>query len=137
MNATAHLTSAVREASPFRSPPRVRVLADAHHAGEALALAEALEVCGAEADVRVGDDLATAAGTPDAVVVDVGWVTGEMADHCRGLGPHPVVVAVAEADDWEGRERARTAGYDLVVTRPLSAEKLLVCLGEQLPGLLA
>lgn len=137
MNTTAHSTSAVREASPFRIPPRVRVLADAHHAGEALDLVEALEEHGAEADVRVGEDLVTTTGTPDAVVVDVGWVTGELAEHCRGLGPHPVVVAVAEADDWEGRERARAAGYDLVVTRPLSAEKLLVCLGERLPGLLA
>lgn len=137
MNATAHPTSAVRESSPFRTPPRVRVLADAYHAGEALDLVEALEECGAVADVRMDEDLATTAGTPDAVVVDVGWVTGELADHCRNLGPHPVVVAVAEADDWEGRERARAAGYDLVVTRPLSAERLLVCLGERLPRLRA
>ena len=43
MHATAHPTSAVREASRFRSPPRVRVLADAYHAGEALDLVEALE----------------------------------------------------------------------------------------------
>jgi len=136
MNSLAHPTSTVREASQFRCPPRVRVLADAYHTGEALDLAEALEVHGAEADVGVGEN-SVAGGSPDAVVVDVGWVTGELADHCRGFGPHPLVVAVAEADDWEGRERARAAGYDLVVTRPLDAERLLVCLGERLPGLRA
>lgn len=136
MNSTSCPTSKVREASPFRYPLRVRVLADASHAGEALDLAEALEEHGAEADVRVEED-SRATGSPDAVVVDVGWVTGELADHCRAFGPHPVVVAVAEADDWEGRERARAAGYDLVVTRPLDAERLLVCLGERLPGLRA
>lgn len=136
MNSAACPTSMIREASPFRCPLRVRVVADDSHAGEALDLVEALEERGAEADVRVGEDSA-ATGSPDAVVVDVGWVTGELADHCRAFGPHPVVVAVAEADDWEGRERARAAGYDLVVTRPLDAERLLVCLGERLPGMRA
>ncbi len=126
--------SDVRETSAFRCPLRVRVLADAHRAGEALELAEALEGFGAEADVRLGDDMAELAH-PDAVVVDVGEATGELADHWHGLSP--VVVAVAEADDWEGRARARAAGYDLVVTRPLDAGRLLVRLGERLPGMRA
>jgi DNA-binding response OmpR family regulator len=116
----------------------VRVLADEPRSSEALHLAEALEGCGVEADVRLGDDMVTTDWLhPDAVVVDVGVPTGELADYCRGLSLHPLIVAVAEPDDWEGRERARSAGYDLVVTRPLVAEKLIEGLCEKLPGMRA
>jgi DNA-binding response OmpR family regulator len=138
MNRTSRPASTVRESSPFLCPLRVRVLADSCRSGEALDLAEALEECGVEADVRLGDDMVTADFVhPDAVVVDVGMPTGELAEHCRGMSVHPVVVAVAEPDDWEGRERARSAGYDLVVTRPLNAERLLERLCEKMPGMRA
>src|SRR5215208_2357877 len=46
--------SMVRAASPFETPPRVLVMADDTSAGEAVALAEALEELGAEAEVRFG-----------------------------------------------------------------------------------
>ena len=138
MNSHRRPASTVREASPFLCPLRVRVLADVPRSVEALELAEALEGCGVEADVRLGDDIvASDTVHPDVVFVDVGMPTGELAEHCRGWSVHPLVVAVAEPDDWEGRERARSAGYDLVVTRPLDAGRLLECLGEKLPGMRA
>jgi hypothetical protein len=48
--------SLVRESSPFATPPRVLVMADDDSAGEAVALAEALEAAGAVAEVRFGTD---------------------------------------------------------------------------------
>jgi|GEM_PF-6375752 len=47
--------STVRETSPFDTPPRVLVLADDETAGQAVALAEALDAAGAEAEVRFGE----------------------------------------------------------------------------------
>ena len=51
--------SAVREKSPFSTPPRVIVLADDETAGQALALAEALDAAGTESEIRYGDSSAT------------------------------------------------------------------------------
>ncbi len=48
--------STVREGLPFASPPRVLVVADDENAGEALALAEALDAFGAETEVRLSED---------------------------------------------------------------------------------
>jgi hypothetical protein len=59
--------SDVRARSPFATPPRVIVMADDDSAGQAVALAEALEAAGADAEVRFG-----AAGShdhSDAVIV--------------------------------------------------------------------
>lgn len=66
-------SSVIREELPFSSPPRIRVVSDPQHMTDAVALAEALEECGAEADVRFEED---ATGTdydhvhPDAYVID-------------------------------------------------------------------
>jgi hypothetical protein len=59
--------SAVRERSPFDTPPRVIVVADDETAGQAVALAEALEAAGADAEVRFG--AANSHDHPDAVIV--------------------------------------------------------------------
>ena len=62
--------SAVREESPFATPPRVLVMADDADAVEALELAEALDALGADAEVRFGA-LRNDHGHshPDAVIV--------------------------------------------------------------------
>ena len=61
--------SMVRAASPFATPPRVLVMADDASAGEAVALAEALEELGAEAEVRFGAAKGHDHSHPDAVIV--------------------------------------------------------------------
>ena len=61
--------SVVREASPFATPPRVLVMADDESAGEAVALAEALEAAGAEAEVRFGEARTGDRGQADAVII--------------------------------------------------------------------
>ena len=47
--------SDVRAESPFATPPRVLVVADDVSAGEAVALVEALDAIGADAEVRFSD----------------------------------------------------------------------------------
>lgn len=61
--------SAVREESPFDTPPRVLVVADDHDASEAVALAEALDAAGADTEVRFGDHPSYEYLHPDAVIV--------------------------------------------------------------------
>lgn len=61
--------SAVREESPFATPPRVLVVADDHDASEAVALAEVLDAAGAETEVRFGDHPSYGYLHPDAVIV--------------------------------------------------------------------
>jgi len=61
--------SMVRAASPFETPPRVLVMADDASAGEAVALAEALEELGADAEVRFGSAKGNDHGHTDAVIV--------------------------------------------------------------------
>ena len=61
--------SEVREASPFETPPRVLVVADDDSAREAVALVEALEAFGAEAEVRFSDEAFHSHLRPDAVIV--------------------------------------------------------------------
>jgi hypothetical protein len=61
--------SVVREASPFATPPRVLVVAEEENAGDAVALVEALEAAGADAEVRFSQDMDRDHSNPDAVVV--------------------------------------------------------------------
>jgi hypothetical protein len=61
--------SLVREQSPFATPPRVLVVAEEDNGGSAVALVEALEAAGAEAQVRFGADMGHDHSHPDAVVV--------------------------------------------------------------------
>jgi hypothetical protein len=61
--------SAVREESPFETPPRVLVVADDADAVEAVALAEALDAIGADTEVRFGEHPSYGYIHPDAVVV--------------------------------------------------------------------
>jgi hypothetical protein len=61
--------SVVREASPFATPPRVLVVADDESARQAVALAEALDALGADAEVRFSADMTHSNGQPDAVIV--------------------------------------------------------------------
>src|SRR5437016_5674550 len=113
--------SAVREESPFPTPPRSRVVADADRVPGAVALAEALDQRGAEAEVRHADDAAPTGYDhvhPDAIVVDLDAPAHAVAEQCRGAGGPPVLVAVTDSDNRGPRRRARAAGFDLVVTRP-------------------
>lgn len=61
--------SAVREESPFATPPRVLVVADDSDAAEAVALAESLEALGADTEVRFGEPRSYGHIHPDAVIV--------------------------------------------------------------------
>jgi hypothetical protein len=61
--------SAVREESPFATPPRVLVMADDADAVEALELVEALDAIGADAEVRFGELRQYDHSHPDAVIV--------------------------------------------------------------------
>jgi DNA-binding response OmpR family regulator len=128
--------SAVREESSFPTPPRVRVVADDERVPEAVALAEALDGCGADAEVRLVED---AAGTeydhvhPDAIVIDLGASTGDLAEQCQRASESPVLIAVTENDNRE-RGRAWAAGFDMVVTRPVDPSELIERLGDYLFG---
>ena len=61
--------SSVREQSPFATPPRVLVVADEETAGQAVALAEALDEAGAETEIRFGEVENFSHSQPDAVIV--------------------------------------------------------------------
>lgn len=61
--------STVRETSPFDTPPRVLVLADDETAGQAVALAEALDAAGAEAEVRFGEAANYSHVQSDAIII--------------------------------------------------------------------
>src|SRR5438046_8243144 len=65
-----HTLSAFREASPYDVPPRVLVMADDADASGAVALAEALDAAGADAEVRFSVLPSRADRVhPDAVVI--------------------------------------------------------------------
>ncbi len=119
--------SAVREKSSFASPPRVLVVADDDTAGEALALAEALDSCGAEAEVRLTEDTtADEYGDPDAVIV-AGSQGEKRAHDFLASSRHPVLVAVAGGRGWKAG-----ADFDMIVDRPVNASALLQRLGTYL-----
>jgi hypothetical protein len=61
--------STLRENTPFATPPRVLVVAEEGRAGEALALADALEQLGAETEIRFGDAASLTHNHSDAMVV--------------------------------------------------------------------
>jgi hypothetical protein len=61
--------SAVREESPFATPPRVLVMADDADAVEVLELVEALDAVGAETEVRFGGERTHDHNHPDAVII--------------------------------------------------------------------
>jgi hypothetical protein len=127
MSMTNRVLSAVRENSRFASPPRVLVVADEDTAGEALALAEALDEYGAEAEVRLMEDTtADEYGAPDAVIV----AGAKGAGRAHGFATakhHPVLVALADGDRWRGNSE-----FDLVMDRRTSASALLERLGGYL-----
>ncbi len=115
--------SLVREASPFAKPPHILVMADGADAIEAVALAEALDEYGAEAEVRLsGDASDDHYSTPDAVIF-----AGLRAGH-HAHRHHPVLIAVTN-----GEEPA--AGVDLVVSRPVNPSALMEKLENYLPHL--
>lgn len=61
--------SAVREESPFATPPRVLVMAADADAVEALELVEALDAIGADAEVRFWGERKLDHSHPDAVII--------------------------------------------------------------------
>jgi hypothetical protein len=61
--------STVREKSPFATPPRVLVVADEETAGQAVALAEALDEAGAETEVRFSEAAPNGHTQPDAIII--------------------------------------------------------------------
>ena len=129
--------SVVRVESPFPTPPRVRVVTDSDRVPEAVALVEALDERGAEAEVRLAEDAATTGYDhvhPDAIVVDVAAAPESVAEQCRGVGEPPVLVALTDSDDRGQRRRAQAAGFDLVVARPVDPSALMERLGEYLFG---
>jgi hypothetical protein len=113
--------SAVREESPFATPPRVVVVADEDSALEALQLAEALDEYGADAEVRMAGDASDDHHAPPDAVVFAGSRPRYHADR-----NHSVLIAVTNRGE-------RAAGVDLVVSRPVSASALLGQLGDYLP----
>ncbi|MDY3558573.1 hypothetical protein R5W23_005693 [Gemmata sp. JC673] len=114
--------SEVRERSPFATPPHILVVADTADIGEAVELAEALDECGADAEVRLtADAAADFHGEADAVIF-----AGAAGD--SGVFRHGAVrVAVTD-------ERASVSGYDFVVNRPVNPSALMRRLGERLPS---
>ncbi len=61
--------SMVRENTDFATPPCVLVMAEEGSAGEALALADALDRLGAETEIRFGDRMSLEHVQPDAVIL--------------------------------------------------------------------
>jgi CheY-like chemotaxis protein len=115
----------------------VRVVTDSDRAPEAVALVEALDERGAEAEVRLAEEAAATGYDhvhPDAIVVDVAAAPESVAERCRGPGDPPVLVALTESDDRGQQRRARDAGFDLVVARPVDPSALMERLGEYLFG---
>jgi CheY-like chemotaxis protein len=137
MNGEVKPPSAVREESPFPTPPRVRVVAADDRLPEAVALAESLDEQGADAEVRLPEDAAPTGYDhvhPDAIVVDLGSPSPAVAKQCRGEGESPVLIAVTDGDDCGARRRAQAAGFDLVVTRPVDPAALMERLQDHLFG---
>lgn len=123
MNRDHRALSAVREESPFTTPPHILVMADDDSIGEAVELAEALDHYGADAEVRIAADRAADYyAEPDAVIFAGG--SGDLG----ALRYASVRVAVADS-------REQVPGYDLVVGRPINASALMERLGECLPHL--
>jgi DNA-binding response OmpR family regulator len=120
--------SRIREESPFASPPRVRVVSDHEHLSDAVALAEALEECGAEAEVRLEEDSTDYDHVhPDAYVID--HIQPPLTK-ARGS----VMVALSDRDDRDTRRKARSAGFDLLVQRPVEPRVLMQRIGEHMRG---
>ena len=107
--------SAVREESPFVVPPRVRVVAVEERVPEAVALAEELDRRGAEAEVRLAADAATAGSA-------AGRVPPGSTSLCRGPWTRPRYWAT-----WRSgcptREPERHAGCILVGHTGCRADK--------------
>lgn len=119
--------SAARAHSPFATPPHVLVVADEDTAGEAVALAEALDEYGADAEVRLTEDTtADEHGYPDAVIV-AGAQGATRARRYLSDAHHPVLVALADGGKWRGG-----SGFDLVVDRSTNAATLMQRLGSYL-----
>jgi hypothetical protein len=111
--------SVVRAATPFATPPRVLVVADEDDVPEALALVEALDASGADAEVRLAGDAHTDHSDPDAVVF------AGAPGRFRAAGKHPVRIGVSGGEPT-------AAEFDLVVSRPVDASALLGRLGDYL-----
>lgn len=60
--------SDIRERLPFVTPPHILIVAEDDGASEAVQLAESLDRCGADAEVRFSDDHTHCAYEPDAVI---------------------------------------------------------------------
>jgi hypothetical protein len=117
--------SHLRDVLPFATPPRIRIIADTDHLSEALALADDLEACGADAEVRIESDSADDDHVhPDAYIVDRAEVAPAAASHAG------ICVAVMDRDDSREHRRLKSAGFDLAITRPLQAEVLMRKLSE-------
>jgi hypothetical protein len=84
--------SAVREESPFATPPRVLVMADDAAAVEAVELAEALDALGADTEVRFGE-LRHDHSHPDAVIV------AEPRGY-RVTRHHPILESILRTGSW-------------------------------------
>jgi DNA-binding response OmpR family regulator len=121
-------SSLIREGSPFAAPPRIRVVSDHEHISDAMALAEALEECGAEAEVRLEeDDTDYNHAHPDAYIID--HVQPPLT---KAKGS--VLIALSDRDDRDTRRKARSAGYDLIVQRSVAPRVLMQRIGEHMRG---
>ena len=130
MRTNSRAISEVRAESRFATPPRLLVVATDNRSGDAVALAEALDAYGAETEVRfAGDMSADDHIQPDAVIVAEPTMREEK-ERYYAPGSHPLLVAVTDGDIR--KEQARAAGYDLVVSRAVSAKSLMDQLGEHL-----
>jgi CheY-like chemotaxis protein len=137
MIAEPHPLSAVRGASPFPVPLRLRVLVVDDDRDAANTTAHLLRVCGADAEVRY-----TGAGAlaeldrlrPDACILDLsmpGMDGCAVAGQIRSLGgAQPLLVALTAFDDAEARGRAAACGFDLHFVKPVDPAVLLHALGE-------
>ena len=134
MNGFLRPLSAVREQSQFVTPPHILVMADDDGACEAVALAEALDANGADAEVRLGETVPEDGHLePDAVIVP--WTATESDSGFATVPSRSVRVAVTDGNNWGEQGRARAAGFDLVVSRPVNVSALMEKLGGYLPRL--
>jgi CheY-like chemotaxis protein len=137
MSAEVRSTSSVREELPFPTPPRVRVVADDDRIPEAMALAEALDMCGADSEVRLSED--ALGGNydhvyPDAIVIDLGMPPQALTNRQRAENDSPILIAVTDRDGRVERREARAAGFDLVIVRPVDPSVLMEMLGQYVFG---
>ncbi len=131
MRTNSRAISEVRAESRFATPPRLLVVAADNRTGDAVALAEALEHQGAEIEVRFAGDMSTDDHVqPDAVIVAEPTMREEK-ERYYAPGSHPLFVAITDGDVRNAQ--ARAAGFDLVVSRAVSAKSLMDQLGDRLP----